>query len=529
VAVRPTLPFVRPTVSGSLLTSHCLLLTLSPLTPGPTLSPLDLTVIVVYFCLTLGVGFWVSRRQQTAGDYFLGARDLPPWAILLSIVATETSALTVISVPSIAARGDLTFLQLPLGYLLGRLAVAWWLLPGYFSGHQDTAYVRLETRFGTGTRRLASVIFLVTRLLADGVRVYASAVPLALITGWGVPLSIVVMSVITMVYTWHGGLKAVVWTDVVQWCVYVSAGFVALGIALSLAGGVPAAVSAAAAAGKLRVFDFRLDLTIPYTFLGGLIGGGMLTAASHGTDQLIVQRLLASQSLTGARRALVGSGLVVLAQFTLFMLIGTAIWAAGFAPANLPADQVFPRFIVDHLPMGLSGLLIAAILAATMGTHSSAISALASSMTHDLYASYTGVSDPVRLLRVGRAMSLLWGTLVTVAALVFHAVAGGGQTPVVVFALSIASITYGALLGAYLLAGNWPRAGGRDVIGGIAVGLVLMLLVFFAGRLAAWPPLSFLAPVARLAWPWYVPLGTLLTFGTGALLSLLPQQRTRLA
>jgi SSS family transporter len=483
----------------------------------------------VYFVLTLGVGFWVSRHQKTAGDYFLGARDLPGWAILLSIVATETSALTVISVPSIAARGDLTFLQLPLGYLLGRLAVARWLLPGYFSGHQDTAYVRLEKRFGPGTRRLASVIFLVTRLLADGVRVYASAVPLALITGWGIPLSIVMMSLITMVYTWHGGLKAVVWTDVVQWCVYVSAGIAALLIACSLAGGAPAALSAAAAAGKLRVFDFRLDLAIPYTFLGGLIGGGMLTAASHGTDQLIVQRLLASQSLGNARRALVGSGIVVLAQFTLFMLIGTAIWSAGFAPTNLPADQIFPRFIVEHLPAGLSGLLIAAILAATMGTHSSAISALASSMTHDLYSSYTGVTDPARLLKIGRAMSLLWGILVTVAALVFHLVAGGGQTPVVVFALSIASITYGALLGAYLLAGQWPRATGRDVIGGISVGLALMLVVFFAGRLSGWSPLGFLAPVSHLAWPWYVPLGTLLTFGAGVLLSLLSQPRTQAA
>jgi Na+/proline symporter len=225
----------------------------------------------------------------------------------------------------------------------------------------------------------------------------------------------------------------------------------------------------------------------------------------------------------------VGSGIVVLAQFTLFMLIGTAIWSAGFAPTNLPADQIFPRFIVEHLPAGLSGLLIAAILAATMGTHSSAISALASSMTHDLYSSYTGVTDPARLLKIGRAMSLLWGILVTVAALVFHLVAGGGQTPVVVFALSIASITYGALLGAYLLAGQWPRATGRDVIGGISVGLALMLVVFFAGRLSGWSPLGFLAPVSHLAWPWYVPLGTLLTFGAGVLLSLLSQPRTQAA
>ncbi len=475
------------------------------------MATLDLAVILGYFALTLGVGMWVSRRQQTAGDYFLGARDLPTWAILLSIVATETSALTVISVPSIAAQGDLTFLQLPLGYLIGRLVVAWWLLPGYFQGEQETAYVRLESRFGPTTRRLTSLIFLVTRMLADGVRVYASAVPLALITGWSIPLSILVMSVVTMVYTWHGGLKAVVWTDVVQWCVYITAGFAALAIAYSLAGGVGPAMAAAGAAGKLKLIDLRLNFTIPYTLFGGIIGGGMLTAASHGTDHVIVQRLLASGSLLDARRALVGSGAVVLAQFTLFMLIGTAIWAGGFSPAELPADQIFPRFIVDHLPSGLSGLLIAAILAATMGTHSSAISALASSMTHDLYASYTGERDPARLLKVGKLLSIFWGVLVTAAALGFFVVAGGGKTPVVVFALQIASITYGGLLGAYLLAG-WPaRVAGRHVITGIAVAVTVMLTLFLTK--------------SKLAWPWYVPLGSAITVATGLGLSLVWRKR----
>jgi SSS family transporter len=469
------------------------------------MSTLDLGIILGYFALTLSVGMWVSRRQQTAGDYFLGARDLPSWAILLSIVATETSALTVISVPSIAAQGDLTFLQLPLGYLIGRLVVAWWLLPGYFQGEQETAYVRLESRFGPSTRRLTSLIFLVTRMLADGVRVYASAVPLALITGWSIPLAILAMSVVTMVYTWHGGLKAVVWTDVVQWCVYIVAGFAALAIAYSLAGGVGPAMAAAAAAGKLKTLDLRFDFTVPYTLFGGIIGGGMLTAASHGTDHVIVQRLLASGSLRDARRALVGSGVVVLAQFTLFMLIGTAIWAGGFAPAEIPVDQIFPRFIVEHLPSGLSGLLIAAILAATMGTHSSAISALASSMTHDLYASFTGERDPGKLLKVGKLLSIFWGVLVTGAALGFFVVAGGGKTPVVIFALQIASITYGGLLGAYILAGLPARVAGRHVIAGIAVAVTVMLTLFLTK--------------SKLAWPWYVPLGSAITVTTGLALS----------
>lgn len=434
-------------------------------------------------------------------------------------MATETSALTVISVPAVAARGDLTFLQLPLGYLVGRIAVARWLLPGYFRGAQDTAYVRLEQRFGTGTRRLASVIFLTTRLLGDGVRVYASAIPLAVLAGWSIPASVLVMSVVTLAYTWHGGLKAVVWVDVIQLVVYLAGGIAALGIAAHLAGGFGPMLGMAAEAGKLRLIDPAINFTSTYTLLGGLVGGAMLSAASHGTDQLIVQRLLASRGLGEARRALVGSGVVVLLQFALFLLIGTAIWAAGLAPADLPADQIFSRFVVDHLPMGIKGLMVAAILAAAMSTQSSAINALASSVTHDLYAGWTGRTDPVHLLKVGRLWTVVWGVLITGAALVFNAVAGGGQTPVVVFALSIASITYGALLGAYLLAGGTTRVSGRDVVRAVGVTVTLMLIVFFARGLSGVQGLGWLAPVARLAWPWYVPLGTAITVAAGVLLA----------
>jgi solute:Na+ symporter, SSS family len=493
--------------------------------PGPVLSSLDVGVILVYFILTLGLGAWVSRNQRTAGDYFLGARDLPAWAILLSIVATETSALTVISVPGVAARGDLTFLQLPLGYLVGRLAVAAWLLPGYFTGSQETAYARLEHRFGPATRRVTSGIFLVTRALADGVRVYAGAIPLAVLARWygpdgalppwNVPAAIVVMSLITLVYTWHGGLKAVVWVDVMQLGVYLAGGVAALWIASDLAGGLGPTFGAARAAGKLRLIDPAINFTHTYTLLGGLVGGAMLSAASHGTDHLIVQRLLASRGLKSARVALVGSGIVVLVQFALFLLIGIAIWAAGFAPTNLPVDQIFPRFVVDHFPAGLAGLMVAAVLAASMATHSSAISALASSITHDFYASWTGRNEPAHLLKIGRAWTLAWGVLITIVALLFNVIAGGGQTPVVVFALSIASITYGGLLGAYLLAGGPKWVEGRDVISAIAVTVSIMLVVFFARGLSGVAGLAWLAPAGQLAWPWYVPLGSAITVFTG--------------
>ena len=466
----------------------------------------------------------MARHQRSASDYFLGARNLPAWAILLSIVATETSALTVISVPGIGARGDLTFLQLTFGYLIGRIGVAVWLLPGYFRGDQETAYARLESRFGVGTRRLTSTVFLVTRFLGDAVRVFASAIPLALVTDWSIPTSIVVMGVVTMIYTWLGGFKAVVWTDVLQLSVYLAGGIGALLVAWNLSGGADAALELARRAGKLKVIDAGLDFTRTYTLLGGLVGGALLSAASHGTDHLIVQRLLATRSLRDARVALVGSGLMVIAQFALFLLVGSAIWAAGLAPAGVPGDELFPSFVLHHLPTGLAGLVVAGILAAAMGTHSSAINSLASSATHDLYASWTGRQDPQHLLRVGRLLSAVWASALILGALFFHVAATGKDTPVVVLALSIASITYGPLLGIYLLAGRWPRARGRDVVGAVAFTVAVMLVVVFAKRLSVYPGLHWAAPLGSLAWPWYVPLGTLLAVCSGIALSFLPDR-----
>jgi SSS family solute:Na+ symporter len=458
------------------------------------ISGIDLAVIAAYLLLTLGVGAAVSQRASNVEDYFLGARNLPAWAVMLSVVATETSALTVISVPGIAARGDFTFLQLAFGYLIGRIAVAAWLLPGYFSGAQQTAYERLQARFGTPARQALSLTFLVTRFLADGVRIFAGAIPLALVTGWDVGVAIVAMGGVTLLYTFFGGLRAVVWADVLQLAVYVAGGVAALVVAVQLAGDAGGVWARAQEAGKLQLFDWRLDA--PFGFFGGLIGGAMLSAASHGTDHIVVQRLLATRSLREARFALVGSGVLVIAQFALFLAVGTALWAAGQAPAELRGDELFPRFVIQHLPAGLAGLVIAGILAAAMSTISSSISALASSMTNDLYATWSGRSDGAHLLRVGQAFSLLWGVLLTGAALGFHALATSRDTPVVVLALSVASVTYGALLGSVLL--TRTHVAGRDLITGAALSVAVMLGVVLGTRL------SFL---------WTVPLGTALTVG----------------
>lgn len=474
------------------------------------MQPLDLVVIALYAALMLVIGVRARASDGTPAGYFLGSRTLPGWTVMLSIVATETSALTVISIPGVGARGDLSFLQLAFGYLIGRIVVAWWLLPGYFAGSQDTAYTRLERRFGAGTRRLVAGTFLVTRFLGDGVRLFAGAIPLALVTGWSLPVAIIVMGLGTLLYTWFGGLRAVVWADVVQLAVYGAGALIALGIAWDLAGGPAAVFRAAHAAGKLRVLVPSWSLAVPYTLAGGLLGGAMLSAASHGTDHLIVQRLLATRSLAGARRALIGSGVLVIMQFLLFLVLGIALWAGGQAPADTPPDRLFPHFIVSHLPAGVRGLLVAGLLAAAMSTLSSSINALASSVTYDWYATWGGGRrTPDDLLRVGRGVSVAWGIALVVAALGFVPSATR-ETPAVVLALSIASVTYGALLGTFLLAGRTTGITGRDVALATFASTSIMLVIIFARPLTD-AGLSWLAPLGRLAWPWYVPLGTVLT------------------
>lgn len=465
------------------------------------MTALDITVMAAYFAVVIGIGAYFARRQHDASDYFLGRHALPWWAVMFSIVATETSALTVISVPGLGARGNLTFLQLAMGYLIGRVGVALWLLPGYFKGEQETAYQRLETRFGPLTRKAASGLFMLIRALGDSVRVFATAIPLTIVTGWSVSVSVLIVAGATLLYTWAGGLKAVVWIDVLQLGIYVVGGVAALAIAAQLAGGWGSAFDTARAAGKLHVIDWSLSFSRTYTFAGGLIGGALLSAASHGTDHLIVQRLLGTRTLADARRALVGSGLVVIAQFALFLLVGTFIWAAGAAGTDVSGDEIFPRFVVSQLPAGLAGLVVAGLLAAAMSTVSSSLNSLASASTHDFYAAFTGRRDSAALLRVGRWFTVAWAVVLAGGALSFRS----SDQPVVELALSIASITYGGLLGTYILGGLARRARQRDAITALVVSTIVMVVVVLGKP----------GPLASLAWPWYVPLGLTITLLVG--------------
>ena len=462
--------------------------------------PLDVAVIAAYCAAVVVFGLVLSGRQRDASDYFLGHRGLPWWAIMLSIVATETSALTVISIPGIAARGDLTFLQLALGYLVGRIGVAALLLPGYFEGTQDTAYQRLERRFGSGARRAASGVFLLTRALADCVRIFATAIPLAIITHWSLPAGILAIGLVTVIYTWVGGLRAVVWVDVIQLGVYLLGGVATLVVATQLAGGT-SAFARAWDAGKLVTLNFTPSFTVLYTFWGGVLGGALLAGASHGTDHLIVQRLLAARGLKDAQRALIGSGVFIIVQFALFLLVGTSLWLAG-ADQGGRSDAIYPSFVITRLPAGLAGLVVAGILAAAMSSHASAVNSLASASTLDFYAPLSGRQEPTHLLRVGRWLTLLWTAVLVAGAMTLR----NQNTPVVQLALSIASITYGGLLGTYLLGGWWSNARQRDVVVAIIVSVLAMTPVVLG---VPWRVLP------GLAWPWYVPLGTAVTVLVG--------------
>src|SRR5437867_10587840 len=431
---------------------------------------------------------------------------------MFSIIATETSAVTVISVPGLAARGDLTFLQIAFGYLAGRIGVAALLLPGYFEGTQDTAYQRLERRFGPVARRTASGVFLLTRALADCVRIFATAMPLGSLARWNLAAGILAIGVVTLIYTWVGGLRAVVWVDVIQLGVYLLVGIATLIVASHLAGGV-GAFGRAWDAGKLVTFDFRPSFTLLYTFWGGLLGGALLAGASHGTDHLIVQRLLAARGLKDAQRALIGPGVLIIAQFALFLLVGTSLWLAGADIAQQRSDAIYPTFVKTQLPEGLAGLVLAGILAAAMSSHASAVNSVASASTHDFYAPLTGRHDLEHVLWVGRWLTLFWTAVLVIGAIAFI---GDRDTPVVQLALSIASLTYGSLLGTYILGGAWPRAREVDVIIALIVSIVVMAPVVLGAVIPHFP----LHWLPGLAWPWYVPLGTAVTVRVGILASL---------
>jgi SSS family solute:Na+ symporter len=481
----------------------------------------DVAIIVAYLLAMPVLGVVLGRGQRSSSDYFVGERSLPWWAVCLSVVATETSTLTVISTPGLVWGSAFTFLQLAFGYIVGRTIAAFVLLPRYFRGNLVTAYAYLGKRFGGTLQGTASVAFVVTRLLAEGVRLFAGAIPIkAILDSFGVHTAywqiVVGLTLLTVIYAYVGGIRSVVWVDVIQLSLYLGGAAVA---AIVLLGKLPGDwAQQAAAGGRLQFLDLGSHLlTNPYTLVTGVVGGALLSMASHGADQLIVQRLLACRSLRDGRRALIGSGIVVFVQFGLFLLVGAMLWVfyRGAAPKAMglsSTDDVFPRFIVGQLPVGVSGLLIAGVLASTMGALASALNALSSSTVTDLYQRFTRRTLPDQhVLRHGRIWTLVWAAVFVGFASLFSST----TDPVIVLGLGITGYTYGALLGAFLLGLLVARANQTDAVIAFLATVVVMAVVILGVRL----PGPAGKPTA-LAFPWYTALGVLITLVVGGLLAL---------
>ncbi|MGD0470420.1 MAG: sodium:solute symporter [Terriglobales bacterium] len=483
------------------------------------LNRIDLLIIAAYLAGITLFGLRFRKRQRTMRDYFLADRNIPWWAISLSIVAAETSTLTIISIPGLAYDSNLTYLQWVMGYVIGRVIISFVLLPQYFRGELYTAYQLIERRFGPELRTVTAGLFLLTRAAAEGVRVYAVSIVVAIALGTGEITSIAIITLLTLIYTFEGGLAAVIWTDVVQTFIYVGGTLVGLVTILHLVpGGWTSVEAVASGLHKFQVIDFslfnsaisshwpHLNFAKPYTLWAGIIGGAFFTTASHGTDQLIVQRLLAARNQRQSVLALLSSGVAVFFQFALFLLVGVMLFAYYRVPSAAfgRADRIYPTFIVSRMPHGIAGLLIAAILAAAMSNLSAALNSLASSSIMDFYLRFrTGsrsgsdpaVSEAARL-RLARLATVAWAlVLFALAVLALHRV---GR--VVEVGLQIASVAYGALLGVFLLGVLTRRANQRGAIVGMICGLAMELYLW------GW---------SRVAFTWWVAIGTCVTFAVG--------------
>ncbi len=471
---------------------------------------LDLIVVVGYLIAITIFGAHFGKSQRTLHDYFLGGRRLPWWAIAFSVVSAETSILTIISTPGIAYRSNMAFLQLVFGYLVARVVVSFIFIPRYFARELFTAYQLVERRFGQGLKIFTAALFLISRALAEGVRVFAISIVIEVIFKTGVLTSVIIITALTLFYTFRGGLTAVIWTDVIQLLIYMSCTIMALFLAMhAIPGGWHEVVRLAHVDGnKFQVFDFHFNWHTPYLFWSGLVGGTFLTTASHGTDQLIVQRLLAAKNKKQSQAALLSSGLVILFQFTLFLLVGVTLFAFynHFPPATSfsSPDKLFPTFVVTELPRGLAGLLIAAIIAAAMSNLSAALNSLASSSVMDFYKPFLRPdAEEKEYMRVSRGLTLFWGVVLVIVALVVQRY----HQSVLELALTIASVAYGAMLGIFLLGVLTKRVGASHALFGALLGLATLLCVM---------------KFTPIAWTWYVAIGTTVTFASGWAASWIP-------
>ncbi|MCX7833508.1 MAG: sodium:solute symporter [Ignavibacteria bacterium] len=425
-------------------------------------STLDYIIVFSYLIAIALFGIISSGKQKNVNDYFLGSKKIPWWAVCVSIVATETSTLTFISIPGLAYLTNMNFLQLAFGYLIGRIVVAFVFIPRYYKGQIETAYQFLGNRFGNPMRRYASVTFILLRIFADGVRLFITAIPIKFITGWGYFECILIVGIVTLIYSYIGGVKAVVWTDVAQMFIYMFAAFASILIIYKLIpGGWSSIFNFAFEKGKFEIFNlnftsFKEFFTGKYNLIGGLIGGAFLSMASHGTDQLIVQRLLTCKDKNSSQKALITSGIIIIIQFFIFLFIGVMLYVLyngiDFQKLSIgnyyltKSDEIFPKFIIENHPVGISGLVVAGLLSASMSTLSSAFNSLSATTVMDLFRKYIG-DDSKKQLFYSRIATLFWGIVIIGTSLLFQ----DEKNPAVDFALKIQSIIYGGLLGVFIL------------------------------------------------------------------------------
>lgn len=478
----------------------------------------DLGVIAVYLIGITWFGAQFKESQKSLKDYFLGGRNTPWWAIAFSIVSAETSTLTVIGTPAISFAGTFGFLQVVMGYLLARIVISLLFLPQYFRGELFTAYELMERRFGIRLRKLTAGLFLVLRALAEGVRVFAISIVISIILGTGEVASIAVIVALTLFYTFEGGMTAVIWTDVVQMFLYIAGALVSLFVILGkIPEGWPYVAQLASEAGKFQVFDFHFAPTLEffsksYSFWAGVIGGCFLTTASHGTEQLLVQRLLSAKSQTEAKLALFTSWVVIFFQFSLFLVIGVILWVyyrdtGAAVPEKL--DRIYPQFIWENLPVGVAGLVIAAVLAAAMSNLSAALNSLSSTTIMDFYRLSSPHHPESHYLKMARMSTLVWGAVLFAIGYLARQV-----DSVLEAGLGIASILYGGLLGVFLLGVLTKHVSEKAAMFGMTAGILMNLYVRFA---------------TPIAWTWYVLIGTLITIAVSLLASLLLDRKREAA
>lgn len=455
----------------------------------------DYAVIAVYVLGLTAFGTWFGRFQRGTRDYFLTGHSVPWWAICFTVVATETSTVTFIGVPAAAYTGNMTFLQLPLGYVVGRVLVSLLFLPAYFRGDLMTSYQLLEARFGPAVRTAGAGIFLITRSLADGIRLFTTALVITVVTGVPVTWTVVLLGSAMIVYTMYGGSAAVIWTDVVQMFVYLAGALIIFAaLLMHIDGGWGAVVAAGEAADKFRVFDWSLDLTLTYTFWAGLIGGVALTLATHGTDQFLVQRLLAAPSARDAGKGLILSGVLVLVQFALFLVIGVMLFTyyqqAPLATPLTRADEILPTFVINTLPRGVAGFIVAAIVAAAL---SPSINAMAATTVNDFYLRWVNpTADEGTVMRLSYRATFFWGIVQLGIAIACQWM----DRSVLDAGLSILSLTAGPVLGAFLVGLVASRVGPAAMLTGMAAGVLL---------------LAYLWAATPVAWTWYAFIGSTTT------------------